>query len=591
MANEILDAPLQLTAAPERLSQRYSFLVIAWDAADLPHLIGAIAAAVPRSAIAQGLIPKPPHDMSSRHDVFVALENAVSAHATRAREAGLLPVAVLSNWNAALSGLEEAVKAEELAPALAILSTPEVLWLFASDTKVDDVPWPKYHSLEQITRGLWDPTFDWTGLRWWIRNQLLGLDHKYLESQRVVALDDECRYREFEAYCGYRFGYPALAPASMEEAREFLDPGKFPEFTEHLHTFEDIYIRFYDQTCELTDPQARDDALPALGKALTRTIVSSGGRACANWRDLEKNHATGSIKLVFKPVKGLLDLWTASPAKTRGKPALSHWASANQVANSPLTMTQSTHAAPGAITLTAAKMLLRAERLSRSDAGFSDLLLAATLCVDVELLLSGRSPTTALEAISIKHQAEARLECVFHGVAAAPNIHARLIELQTSIQNICMTYDNSARRDATLAANIEVLNQLISIFRQYGRFEEEQKLLNDARDLRCRIRWRGTGAQPLEALALLYPNFILRSPYYFAVAFIAGMIAFAWLYVPFQPGVAGKTLLWRALITTVAMQPPVDYERSNVIDFLCMVWGLGHFGVFLSHLYNLILRR
>lgn len=582
------DNSLAPSDIPAQLAQRYSFLIVGWDAADLPPIRARIANEAPLAAITENVITKPPDpqaELHRRHPVFVALESAVSAHAARAREAGLLPVVVLSRWTATLAGLNDSVFADELAPALAILATPEVLWLFGSDTKVTDAPWPRYHSLDQIRTGLWDPSFDWTGLRWWARNQLLLIKHPddYSQKHRVAALDDEPRYALFEAYCGYRFGYPALAPASMDEAAKLLHPDNATEFTTYLHWFEDIYVRLHDDERDISDPEKRNLVLPAVGKALSRTIVSSGGDEKGwdeHWRALEDG-SNGKIRLIFKPIKGLLDLWDVSPVSSRGTAAL---IAASDPAGS--------HAAPGAITLTASKMLARAEALSRQDASFSNLLLAAILCVDVERLLCGRSPTTALEALSIKHQAEVRLECVFHGVAAAPDIQKRLDELKKSIGEICGSYEESARDDAQLAAGLEIQNQLIAILRQYGRFEEEQVVLRHARELRRGILQQSTNWwKKFEAWLLRYPNFILSSPFSFLAGLWLGIVFFSWAYVPFVPDASGSDLLWRSSVTTLSIQPLNNDASGRPIDLLCMTWGLTHFGVFLSHLYSLISRR
>src|SRR5688572_29274914 len=103
------DQLLRAGDAPRRLSRRYSFLAIAWDAADLPSLVGHLLVTSPRAEINQAVLPKSAYGLRERHDAFVALEAAVVLHSAHSRELGMLPVVVLPSWNASLAGLEDGV--------------------------------------------------------------------------------------------------------------------------------------------------------------------------------------------------------------------------------------------------------------------------------------------------------------------------------------------------------------------------------------------------------------------------------------------------------------------------------------------------
>lgn len=576
----------------ENISFRYAFLVLAWDQSEVSSIVDRVTRLAPGAEVRAIVIPELSEGIGQRHPAFIALTHVVCEHSRAARAAGVLPVVVLAEWPAGLASIGSGAHARELSPGLAILATPEVLWLFGEARVDPETRWPEHHKLEQIAKGLWDPTFDWTGLRQWLRATLLEDKIGLERPDCVVAIDDEQRYRDFEAYCAYRSGCLALAPASITELTERLNPDRSLNLLERLHTFEDIFVRFHDQSesdVDLSKPAGRSNVLSALGTAVTRTIVSSGDTIASDQTKAWKQLSAGNpdiIKIIPKPIKGLLDLWHASPIEKNAKRVMISSRFTSEVAD------HDNHAAHGALTTAALRMLLRAEDLLQAEGGFSDFILAATICVDVERLLRCRSPTTALEAVSLKHQAEVRLECVFQGVAPTPNIGTRLTEVASEVAAICSSYDPEGIDDAKNSAELEILNTLIGILRQYGRFEEEHEALLQAREVRRRIRGRQKSLRAkIEASVLIYPNFILASPFYSIIGFVFGVVACGVLFVLSDPNTNGLTALSRAVVTTLAIQP-ADADHPNVIvDTICMIWGLMHFGVLFSHIYSLISRR
>ena len=121
--------------------------------------------------------------------------------------------------------------------AMLILAFPEVRFLFGvcrNDGDVQAKAVADCHSLDQLFAPQWEPLFDATGLRTWVRmrareasgapefgNDLPGsasrVSYLPLRKQLAAAVDDELSYAYFHGYAAYRFGFRSHVITGFEQ--------------------------------------------------------------------------------------------------------------------------------------------------------------------------------------------------------------------------------------------------------------------------------------------------------------------------------------------------------------------------------------
>lgn len=527
----------------------------------------------------------------SRVAGFKALQALAINHSEGAAASGRRPVIILTgSWNPLLASFAAGAGANRLAPALAILASPEVLWLFDGVSQSDArVPWLRWHRLEALSSPLSNPLYDWTGLRQWLRSHLLGRP-KSASDAWVIALDDEHRYRSLFAYTGYRAGYPSLAPESIAESISLLGPppeGRLAGVDDlQLRSVEDISVQFPDQQAQhvLSEKKDRSQLLPVLDQA-KRTFVTSG--------DARDEFSPRRKSWLFKPVKGLLALQSGAIGKTRGP--LDPWIApsndrdAVDLKDDTVAGSGGRHATHGIMTEVATAMVARGEHLLDEPSDFDSLLLAAVLGLDTQMLLRGKSPTTALEALAVQQHAEVTIECIFAGVAADPRIRPRLVELESAAFAICSRYGAKAQRVARLNAKVEIANRLVGILRQHARFEEEMECLARVRSWRAAIHRTSGPFGWIYGWILAYFNSCVSYPLFLALLTLFWCAVFSLLYFFVPPTLAPWDAFQRAALTLVSLQP--NGKSQSWLDVPCIFAGLVHFGLFISYLFSLVSRR
>jgi hypothetical protein len=480
------------------------------------------------------------------------------------------------------------------------------------------------------------PLTDGCGLREMIRQQTAfkkpgGQTQECfpLRSHCFVSLDEEQDYAFFNAYTAYRFGYRAMAPLCWEEAeRQLNTAGKVQA------VFEDVFLQYPDQPENLVPPmsylKARDQKLPALKTVTARLLVTSGGRdrlssrggarETENLHHVQELRAAGChVKLVGKPLAGMFRLWSAA--------SMSHWLQGErlawQIQHGSCFVTPGcygaerapgferapdetddepgNHSAPGRLLMVARQLLQRGEALLAAGVeSVEEAVRGAVLATDAYELLGNRTPTTALEALAVKHQFEVLAECQFIGVQHNIEVKQRVKELRHEIKLTCRRFARSERRAAALDAEVAILGKLVSIFQDHNQFDEEMQCLYRQRQAMAKLTQARHG--PLGwGLGWMwrYLNWLVLSPLRFLIG-IAGWLALGCLLfslatqLPWDwtPGALDHSM--NAFFAGNGPDGDFGWAESPLSTWtvrLLTVLGLFHFGVFISYIYTLISRK
>jgi hypothetical protein len=480
--------------------------------------------------------------------------------------------------------------------------------------------------------------FDGGGLRKYIFDKLeqhaVGVGEsggRTTSSPLCLVIDDERTHALLAAYAAYAAG----CQASTITCRRSVDVIGFLEFHENIDdrpefaiddfiakpeiVIEDLYMNFIDRRPDehYSNLETGRTRWPWLNDVDRRLILTYGegahaGDFDASVRFLKASAANRSRGILIKPISGLYDLQSLRRVRwfgdVRGSAARREfWPPASKDAPPPAGLANDGHSAPGRLLMVAEFLVARARQRLQAHRDLEDAVAAAVMARDAIRLLGGKTPTTAIEALSILHRSECTIECSSHGVAQDYAIDVRLAGIQAELDRIGLHFDRKHRRACVLDAEVGIVNELIQIFRKYGQFDEEQVLLSRNRQLHYELMvlrkkrgplWRLVGG-PINR----YLNYCISGG---------------------APRILALTALWLAvsivaMVTVAALSPRFLGETgADMGDVLCLVsyfltlnsptgfcdssWGMVfliavgivsvlHLGVFLAHLYNLIARR
>lgn len=507
-----------------------------------------------------------------------------------------------------------------------VFAFPEVQWLFAAGrpdawplTPAGDentlitarfVSQPDCFRAELIKmrKGL-TPIFDGDGLRDAIRGGIADQSHSRLALRRdlVVAIDEERSYAWLHAYTAYRFGFRAQV-ATTYAGMESTLAAPYPQ---PALVFEDYFLQFSDRhPSGFSHLRVRDQTFDSLTQVSNRIIVTSGHHHGQDNEAREDNpeylrelrEAGQWNKELKKPLAGIFNLWTASELDSRlrdgGRHGLAfgfNWPVVSHEA-------EGGHSAPGRLLAVADRLIARTERLLSDVRSVPQAVRGAVLATDALELLGGRTPTTSLEALALKHHLEVLAECQFVGMQEHMDVGSRMEDLKREVDALSEWFGETEREKQTAAWNAElsILNKLIEVFRANNQFDEEQLLQVRARKLHRKLwfakRW--TVLRPLEIFPAYVESLVASFPLFLA-AIALWIIVLGGLYCVFSP------LTWHrgiadAFTSFLGVQPSGDdglWDTKQGLHgafwLVAMTIGLGfvHLGIFISHLYSMISRK
>lgn len=516
--------------------------------------------------------------------------------------------------------------------AMLVLAFPEIHWIFITPYRSLNSSFLQFHHLsaensiskilglqQKKISTLFDPTNLRNLLRQNIKNSLTDQTTQYLPLRQslAAAIDEEEAYTFFNAYTAYRFGFRThvvLSHAMMQD----LFGNKKCRFLDEipLLLFEDIYLNFPDQDsgmhysalCE------RDREYSRLQAATYRIFVTVGHRANEQaWqRNIEHLCNLRSMgkfcKMLFKPIAGIFDIWKKS--------GLQYWLRSNKglapgffwppnAKNSTESETRGHHSAPGRLLEIADRLIQRAERILNSAISVPEAIHGALLALEAQELLGNKTPTTALEALSLKHQLEVSAECMFYGVEYNFDVKSRFQDIETEVRSIGSWFYSRTRRLSELNAEISILSDLMQRFRQYNQFDEEQECLQRIRQLHRHLWFRKNKSwawlfYPIRA----YIEYLLGRLHRFVIAIVFWFLSLSFL---FDACIKNKHSNFfinmlrgpaHAITSFFGMQPAYDMVALEnmgtyleLLTLVTIVLGFIHLGIFISHVYSIVSRR
>ncbi len=532
--------------------------------------------------------------------------------------------------------------------ALLILSFPELGWVFGvcleSGDKVKSFPFHEHSLLSLFIRPPAEPLFDATGLRGWVHAQmsktLVGEEWgAYLSrrAQLALAIDDETSYSYFNAYVAYRFGLRARVVDSEAEMVRLLGKGS-TACTDLALTFEDVYLNFPDRNkkrfgedgIHWSDLEKRTELLPGLkGASVVRVFVTTGHekvdereRLAENARFRRSLALSGRLgKKVEKPFAGLFDLWAQAgldPVRRKRRWGLPEEGSgpSPDASGRGKPLKRGGHSAPGRLLAVATWLIARAERaLASGVSSVPEAVHGAVLATEALELLGGRTPTTALEALALRHEFEVRAECQFAGIGAHFDVEPRMREISGEIGKLSAYFAEENRRSSCWSAEARILGRLVRVFRDNLQFDEELRLQIRNRTLHRlmwfkerkfwgpfgdRLRWFNPAYWAVRYVHFLVdsiPRFLLCIAAWIAVVAILRTIYINGVLGPWQehPMLGHLTEAVAAFLGANLPGWTGGDPPGNVLYFILAVaataGGVLHFGIFVSHLYALVSRR
>jgi len=521
-----------------------------------------------------------------------------------------------------------------------IFAFPEIHWIFvagnfASGWGKQVRPWHSGVTPEDLNRIFTDRRmrvsflFDGSSLRDSIRGAMGADDSKQRvilprREKLAVAVDEEKSYAWLHAYTAYRFGFRAQVVTTFGGMKRFLGykantcvkVEENPAVDEIPHlVFEDVFLQFSDEHLDnFSFLRKRDKICPWLVEARYRVLVTSGhhhGQDKIALRDnpnyLDELQKRGQWNCERqKPLGGIFNLWQKSELQVKlhegGRLGLAPGYTGPMPSDDSDESTGSGHSAPGRVLVIADWLIARARRLV--DAKVSSVMEAvygAVLATDALELLGGKTPTTSLEALTLRHQCEVFTECHFVGMQEHIEVHLRVADVERDVKKIGDWFGKNEQERVVACWNAEltILDQIIDVFQNNNQFDEEQIVQAKARRLHRKL-W--------------FKKYWLLKPFEFAPWYVEKLVASFPLFLLALAGwigVLGLVFWWagsgtlhqgfaHSFSTFLSIQPPPDgrlwtadkgWNGQFCLIAFTMTLGFVHLGIFISHLYSLISRK
>lgn len=528
----------------------------------------------------------------------------------------------------------------DTAIAMLILAFPEIRWIFGfsrgGHDKRLEPRWRQvqhWHGLPAFLSGVHpSPLFDGSGLRDWVRNNTRSTDGARpefipLRPHWAAAIDDEVTYAFLNAYNCYRFGFRAWAVTS-DHLFQTLFGAASPIETPASLTIEDLYLGFPDKEegRSLSDLRERQRLLPRLDQVQRRCFVTSshgtrgvptidGGDNSDVLRDLRSSGRGGVVLL--KPCPGLFTFWNQLRLATDltsydglGQRQLGRapgfvWPPPH-VADG--VVQPAGHSAPRRLLQISELLLARAERILESGTGSVPMLVkGAVMSLIAYELLGARTPTTARDALELKHQFEVRAECQFGGIEFNVDLKSRFQEINSEMRMIGHWFNRRQRDVSLLNGEVTLTSRLMKVFREYDQHEEAEVCRSRVRTLNRRIWAKRSGWRALPVLPLRwYIETLLGSTQLIFLAILSWIAFFVAAQIAHEWWISDDSH-WRFLLSEVlwresVSQAVLSFLGSGTSDAVAGSWftvvlssvaaltGFLHLGILIAHIYRLLSR-
>jgi hypothetical protein len=461
-------------------------------------------------------------------------------------------------------------------------------------------------SVESFLHG-YTPLFDPSGLRHFIikktLEQLNGAEENgkirrpffCKRTEKALVVDEELSYSYLHSYVAYKFGHRAMMVATKKLLDIIKDECNDLQFS---RSFEDICLSFPDAALECEKSQqhllSARDKLYNFFKNIPRRIfvtigehgkVKTGNRAYR--QELKDKPDFKFYKMLYKPYAGIFNLQKEARLK-KGKKKVMR---SEDI--------QAGHSQPGRLGLIADILIDRSSRVLAQVKNSNDAVYAAMLALQAQEILGGRTATESIKAVSLKHQAEATAECMFYGVEHNFDVKRRFEEIHEELGIIGKWFGKSKRDIMIFNSELNIINELARVFRQYSQFDEEQDCLEKVRSLnrkiyRKRNKFWGWLISPIR----WYFEFLVGSLPRFMAAIVFWPTLFTFIYYFISADQVKPDALKNAFIYSInsffALQVTTNgnnFPYCPLLSIITILLGFFHLGIFISHLYTIVSRR
>lgn len=541
-------------------------------------------------------------------------------------------------WNPLLYYRKERKRAHppELLLSWLVLTYPEIRWVFMNDHGKECQHASQFHWITpelDLSAILWHtaciPLFDPCGLRNKIREIIIrqvdpeGQHIAFgtpLRPKQAAAIDEESNYVYMNAYAAYRFGYRSWGINSWK----ILESAMKDSTEEFEVLLEDLYWSFSDSPIDtsqyddqfskaerhFSNLKYRDTVLPGFEKARWRILVTIGPHQSEpdkqRWLENKRYLKTlaSRVKILFKPFAGIFDLWKEAglwnnSAQTPRQAEGFRWPPFPKAPPG----YEGSHSAPGRLLNIAQRLIRRANRILERPQSVPDAIQAAVLALEAKELLAGRTPTTALEALALQHEAEIAAESMFLGIEYNLNVKDRFRDIEREVNFISRGFNPQTSKRSAINARLSIIEKLANRFRELNQFEEEHECLAEARRLRLNFWLRQRPVHWLVWPFVKYIDVILRSLGHFLVIVVIWIILFTLLYFFGKYDSSNFSNLWDALAEAIGFFFTTE-QMNNGKDTLfgsTRLWHLtlgfqglvafSNLGLLLAHIYMIISRK
>lgn len=501
--------------------------------------------------------------------------------------------------------------------------------------------------------------------------------HLPIRTKRAAAIDEERAFAHYSAYTAYRFGFRSeVIHTFLGMTLNFPRNGKRHDFDVLFEDVSLNFFDLPSTELDLSQLSERakyfeslDSTRPDLEVSRKRILVTSGSPylmdpvVAANTQHLAYKNSFGkgmSGKVVNKPAGDMFQFWQSCEmtmgdewwSKITGYFAGSRsnrldsfsdfdWPPESpnrfkrlfgnfleRMASFPSTPFKefwrrwsdnvnarpvSQHGTPGKIMAVAALLLYRARELSDTIRHNECCVMGAVFSTDALELLGPYSPSSAQEALALKHEFELAYDCQFSGAKYHLDITKRLREISSDSWHLTRWLSPERFEQSNSNTKMRIYSRLVRILRDYVRYDEERRVLSRIRHLHFSLWLREWGPNNSLRYPLLPFRFILfdlpvRYVEFLLWSFRTFLIGILFWIVLLQFGYAWafeSDQAWRswaeAVGTFFGSNGTIFHDgvcginehtrKVALVNSVAIVTGAVHVGVFISYLFSLISRR
>jgi hypothetical protein len=463
--------------------------------------------------------------------------------------------------------------------------------------------------IENFLHG-YTPLFDPTGFRHFIIKKTLehfkGIGQNGKSSRpffckrkkKALVVDEELPYACLHSYVAYKFEHRVMMATTKKLLDIINDESNELQFSQ---SFEDIYLSFPDDAIKYEPApkhslRRRDSLYNFFKKIPMRIFVTIGEEDKVKTENRKYRHELKDMpdfkfyKMLYKPYAGIFNL------KKEAKLKRPEWYKKKVFKES----RKDGHSQPGRLGMIADILIERSNKVLAQAKSSNDAVYAAMLALQAQEILGGRTATESIKAVALKHQAEVTAECMFYGVEHNFDVKHRFEEIHEELGIIGKWFGKSKSEIMIYNSELNIINEVARVFRQYSQFDEEQHCLQKVRSLSRKIYCKrnklfGWLISPLR----WYFEFLVGSLARFIAAIVFWPSLFTLIYYfIFGPGTEGafKNAFIYSINSFFAHQVTIapNIPECAMLSFLSVITillGFFHLGILISHLYTIVSRR